>query len=198
MKSFYFFTTFATVMTILEMFIIAVGLAMDAFAVSISKGLTVDKIRTRHCLIVGAWFGGFQALMPIIGYYLGTSFAQYVENFDHWIAFGLLALIGTNMIRESLDDECEKSVNNFSAKHMLPLAVATSIDALAIGISFAFLKQSIALPSTIIGITTAIISIAGLYIGKAFGCKYRSKAEFLGGAVLIIIGIKILVEHTLF
>lgn len=185
-------------MTIFEMFIIAVGLAMDAFAVSIGKGLSVTKIRTKECIITGAWFGGFQALMPIVGYYLGTSFAQSVEEFDHWIAFGLLAFIGINMIRESLSSDCERSNNNFSAKHMLPLAIATSIDALAVGISFAFLKQSIALPATIIGITTAIISIAGLYIGKAFGCKYRSKAEFLGGAVLIIIGTKILIEHTLF
>ena len=198
MKSFYFFTTFAAVMTIFEMFIIAVGLAMDAFAVSIGKGLSVTKIRAKECIITGAWFGGFQALMPIAGYYLGTSFAQSVEEFDHWIAFGLLAFIGINMIRESLSSDCERSNNNFSAKHMLPLAIATSIDALAVGISFAFLKQSIALPATIIGITTAIISIAGLYIGKAFGCKYRSKAEFLGGAVLIIIGTKILIEHTLF
>ena len=183
-------------MTIIEMFIIAVGLAMDAFAVSVGKGLSVQCIRPKHCVITGAWFGGFQALMPVIGYYLGTSFTEYVENFDHWIAFALLCFIGFNMIRESLSNDCERSTNNFTAKHMFPLAIATSIDALAIGISLAFLKESIALPATIIGITTAIISIAGLYIGKFFGCKYKSKAEFAGGAVLIIIGIKILVEHT--
>lgn len=185
-------------MTIIEMFFIAVGLSMDAFAVSVGKGLSVERVRAPHCIITGAWFGGFQALMPVIGYFLGTSFAQYVEAFDHWIAFALLGFIGFNMIRESLSSHCEKSNNNFSAKQMFPLAIATSIDALAIGISLAFLKQSILLPATIIGITTAIISVAGLYIGKVFGCKYRSKAEFIGGAVLIIIGVKILIEHTLF
>ena len=197
MKSFYFFTTFATVMTILEMFIIAVGLAMDAFAVSISKGLTVDKIRTRHCLIVGAWFGGFQALMPVIGYFLGVSFAGFVEGVDHWIAFGLLWIIGFNMIHESLSKECDKSDADFSARAMFPLAVATSIDALAIGVSLSFLGEAIVPAATTIGITTFIFSAAGLYIGNAFGCRYKSKAEFLGGAVLMIISLKILIEHLL-
>ena len=184
-------------MGIIELLLISVGLAMDAFAVSVGKGMTLKRVRLSHALNAGVWFGGFQALMPVIGYYLGTSFTEYVENFDHWIAFALLCFIGFNMIRESLSNDCERSTNNFTAKHMFPLAIATSIDALAIGISLAFLKESIALPATIIGITTAIISIAGLYIGKFFGCKYKSKAEFAGGAVLIIIGIKILVEHTL-
>ena len=184
-------------MSIAEMFLIAVGLAMDAFAVSIGKGLALQRVRLKHCAAVGLWFGGFQALMPVIGYFLGASFAKYVESFDHWIAFILLCIIGFNMIHESLSKDCDKSNDNISAKFMFPLAVATSIDALAVGVSFAFLKEAITLPVTIIGFTTAIISVAGLYIGNIFGCKYRSKAEFMGGAVLIIIGIKILVEHTL-
>ena len=196
-KLFIFFVIFATVMSVTDLLLIAVGLSMDAFAVAIGKGLSVVKVRPKHCLIVGSWFGGFQALMPVLGYYLGISFADFVESVDHWIAFVMLGIIGFNMIHESLTKGCERSSDDFSPKAMLPLAVATSIDALAIGISLAFLKEEIFAPAATIGITTAVLSAIGLYIGNAFGCKYKSKAEFMGGAVLILIGIKILVEHTL-
>ena len=184
-------------MSIAEIFFIAVGLSMDAFAVAIGKGLSVKKVMPRQALITGLWFGGFQALMPVIGYFLGVSFAGFVESVDHWIAFVLLGIIGFNMIHESLSKSCEKSSADFSAKAMFPLAVATSIDALAVGISLAFLNENIVTAATTIGITTLILSAIGIYIGNAFGCKYKSKAEFLGGAVLILIGIKILVEHTI-
>ena len=184
-------------MSITDLLLIAVGLSMDAFAVSIGKGLSVAKVRPRYALTVGIWFGGFQALMPIVGYYLGTSFADLVESVDHWIAFVLLGIIGFNMIHESLSKGCERGSDDFSPKAMLPLAVATSIDALAVGVSLAFLKEPIFTSAVAIGITTALLSAVGLYIGNIFGCKYKSKAEFMGGAVLILIGIKILVEHTL-
>ena len=184
-------------MTIIDLLLIAVGLSIDAFAVSIGKGLSVKSLRPVHSLIVSCWFGGFQALMPIIGYFLGVSFAGFVESVDHWIAFVLLGVIGFNMIHESLSKKCEAGSADFGVKAMFPLAVATSIDALAVGISLAFLKQNIFTPALTIGITTAALSAIGLYIGHIFGCKYKSKAEFMGGAVLILIGIKILVEHTL-
>ena len=184
-------------MSITDLLLIAVGLSMDAFAVSIGKGLSVAKVRPRYALTVGVWFGGFQALMPIVGYYLGTSFADLVESVDHWIAFVLLGIIGFNMIHESLSKGCERSDADFSVKAMALLAVATSIDALAVGVSLAFLKEPIFASAAAIGITTALLSAVGLYIGNIFGCKYKSKAEFMGGAVLILIGIKILVEHTL-
>ena len=184
-------------MSITDLLLIAVGLSMDAFAVSIGKGLSVAKVRPRYALTVGVWFGGFQALMPIVGYYLGTSFADLVESVDHWIAFVLLGIIGFNMIHESLSKGCERSSDDFSPKAMLLLAVATSNDALAVGVSLAFLKEPIFASAAAIGITTALLSAVGLYIGNIFGCKYKSKAEFMGGAVLILIGIKILVEHTL-
>ncbi len=184
-------------MTIAELLLIAVGLSMDAFAVAIGKGLSVDKVRPSQAAITGVWFGGFQALMPIIGYFLGVSFAGFVESVDHWIAFGLLWLIGLNMIHESLSKSCEKSDADFSPRAMSLLAVATSIDALAIGISLSFLNEPILPAATTIGITTFIFSAVGIYIGNIFGCRYKSKAEFLGGAVLMIIGLKILIEHTL-
>lgn len=184
-------------MTIAEIILIAVGLSMDAFAVAIGKGLSVARADMRKATITGVWFGGFQALMPIIGYFLGVSFAGFVENVDHWIAFGLLWLIGLNMIHESLSKSCEKSDADFSPRAMFPLAIATSIDALAIGVSLSFLSEPIAPAAATIGITTFIFSAIGLYIGNAFGCRYKSKAEFLGGAVLMIIGLKILIEHTL-
>ena len=184
-------------MSITDLLLIAVGLSMDAFAVSIGKGLSVAKVRPRYALTVGVWFGGFQALMPIVGYYLGTSFADLVESVDHWIAFVLRGIIGFNRIHESLSKGCERGSDDFSPKAMLPLAVATSIDALAVGVSLAFLKEPIFASAAAIGITTALLSAVGLYIGNIFGCKYKSKAEFMGGAVLILIGIKILVEHTL-
>ncbi len=196
-KLFNFFITFVTVMGIFELIFIAIGLSMDAFAVAIGKGLSVDKVRAEHAASVAVWFGGFQALMPIVGYYLGVSFAEFVESVDHWIAFAVLGVIGFNMIHESLSKGCEKSSSDFSIKQMFPLAVATSIDALAVGISFAFLKEPIFAAATTIGITTATLSAVGLYIGNTFGCRYKSKAEFMGGAVLILIGIKIVIEHTL-
>ena len=185
-------------MGVIELLLIALGLSMDAFAVSVGKGLSVQKINPRHSLSVGVWFGGFQALMPLIGYFLGVSFASLVESFDHWIAFILLGIIGFNMIREALsNDECEAAHPDFSARTMLMMAIATSIDALAVGVSFAFLHIDIWSAASIIGVTTFILSIVGLRIGNIFGCRYKSKAEFAGGAILMIMGIKILIEHTL-
>ena len=183
-------------MGLLELFLLAVGLAMDAFAVSVCKGLSTHKLSWKHYLITGAWFGGFQALMPTIGYLLGSSFEQYITNLDHWIAFILLLLIGGNMIFEGLSKEEEKSNDSFSIRTMLVLAIATSIDALAIGITFALLPD-VNLPAAVsfIGIVTFVISAAGLKIGNVFGLKYKSKAEITGGVILILIGIKILLEH---
>lgn len=183
-------------MSFFEILMIGVGLSMDAFAVSICKGLSVGKIKLKHMLSAGLWFGGFQALMPLIGYLLGTSFEKYVSAVDHWIAFILLVLIGANMIKESREEE--KQNDSFSFKTMLMLAVATSIDALAIGITFAFLQVNIVSSVIIIGITTFVFSVAGIKIGSIFGTKYKSKAEILGGLVLIGIGIKILLEHLFF
>ena len=185
-------------MGISELLLIGIGLSMDAFAVSIGKGLSTKCLKPRHYLSVGVWFGGFQALMPIAGFLLGVSFASLVESFDHWIAFVLLGIIGFNMIRESRDnDEDCNACPDFSIRSMFMLAVATSIDALAIGISFAFLQIDILPAASIIGVTTFILSMIGLRIGNIFGCRYKSKAEFTGGVVLIIIGIKILAEHLL-
>ncbi len=182
-------------MSFLELFIIAVGLSMDAFAVAIGKGLSVRQIEAKQSLKVGLWFGGFQALMPIIGYLFGASFATVVQSLDHWIAFVLLGFIGAGMIRESRHTECERGSDDFSARAMFPLAVATSIDALAVGVSFAFLQSNITLAAALIGITTFTLSVAGVYIGNNFGCRYKSKAELFGGAVLVLMGVKILVEH---
>ena len=189
-------------MSLLELLIIAIGLSMDAFAVSIGKGLSVTKIKLSHALKVGLWFGGFQALMPLIGYLLGSTFADIVSAYDHWVAFVLLALIGGNMIKEAFekDDECDcnkKEKNCFGFVTMLTLAVATSIDALAIGVTFAFFKVAIIPAIITIGITTFLFSVAGLKIGHIFGCKYKSHAELFGGVILILIGLKILLEHTL-
>ena len=190
-------------MSLLELLIIAIGLSMDAFAVSIGKGLSVTKIKLSHALKVGLWFGGFQALMPLIGYLLGSTFADVVSTYDHWVAFVLLALIGGNMIKEVFekDDECDcnkKEKNCFGFVTMLTLAVATSIDALAIGVTFAFFKVAIIPAIITIGITTFLFSVAGLKIGHIFGCKYKSHAELFGGVILILIGLKILLEHTVF
>lgn len=186
-------------MGFIELFIIAIGLSMDAFAVSIGKGLSVRKIQFNHSLSVGLWFGGFQALMPIIGYFLGVSFTSLVASVDHWISFGLLGLIGANMIKESLskDEEDEDISPDFSRRTMFIMAVATSIDALAIGVSFAFLGVNIWIASALIGIITCIISAFGLRIGNIFGSRHKSKAEFCGGLVLILMGIKILIEHLI-
>ena len=170
---------------------------MDAFAVAIGKGLSVQRTLPNHYLKAGAWFGGFQALMPIIGYYLGSTFSSVVANIDHWIAFALLGLIGTNMIRESRADETCEINPDFSVRTMLLLAIATSIDALAVGVSLAFLGVPIWGAAAVIGITTFLLSAAGIRVGNIFGCRYKSNAELAGGVVLVAMGLKILLEHTL-
>lgn len=176
-----------------ELFVLAVGLSMDAFAVSICKGLSLGKIKVKHMCIAGMWFGGFQALMPLIGYFLGSLFADMITKYDHWIAFILLLFIGGNMIKEAVGDE--EHVNaSMDVKGMFILAVATSIDALAVGVTFAFLKVAIVPAVSFIGIVTFVCSAAGVKIGSIFGTKYSKKAELFGGVVLILIGIKILVE----
>lgn len=187
-------------MSLVELILIAVALSMDAFAVSISKGLAVRRIQLSHSVSVAIWFGGFQALMPLVGYLLGVSFAHLVHHVDHWIAFVLLAIIGVNMIREAWGsgDSCENVKADFSVVNMLLLAVATSIDALAVGVSFAFLGVDILYSITVIGIVTALFSVLGLRIGQMFGCRYKSKAEIFGGVVLVLLGVKILVEHLYF
>ena len=178
-----------------ELFLLAVGLSMDAFAVSICKGLSIQKLKLRHAAIVGAWFGVFQALMPVIGYLLGSAFADMIEAVDHWIAFVLLALIGGNMIREALGHEEEEADPSLAPMSMLLLAVATSIDALAVGVTFAFLRVDIAPAVTLIGVCTFAISAVGVKIGNVFGARYKSRAELAGGVVLVVIGLKILLEH---
>lgn len=180
-------------MGIVELFILAVGLAMDAFAVSICKGLSLGKIKWKHMCIAGAWFGGFQALMPVIGYCLGSVFTDVITKYDHWAAFILLGIIGANMIKEAFGKEEEVDAS-MTAKSMLLLAIATSIDALAVGITFSFMKVNILLAVSFIGIVTFICSAAGVKIGSVFGTKYKSKAELFGGIVLILIGLKILLE----
>ncbi len=184
-------------MNFTELIIIAIGVSMDAFAVSICKGLSICTIRPRHAGLTALWFGGFQALMPLLGYFLGVSFADFVSDVDHWIAFILLGIIGGNMIKESLHkEECCTVDPDFSFRTMLAMAVATSIDALAIGVSLAFLKVNIWSAVLVIGLTTAMFSAAGVYIGNVFGNRYKSKAEFAGGVILMAMGLKILLEHT--
>ena len=182
-------------MGLLELFILAVGLSMDAFAVSVCKGLAMPKISVKKAVIVGIWFGGFQALMPALGYLLGSQFKDSITAVDHWIAFILLGIIGGNMIREACSGECEKENDSLDIKTMFLLAVATSIDALAVGITFAFLKVNIVAAASFIGATTFIISAAGVKIGNIFGTKYKAKAELAGGVILILLGLKILLEH---
>ncbi len=184
-------------MSIWEIIVIGIGLSMDAFAVSVCKGLSVRKIKPKHSLIAGAYFGGFQALMPVIGWLLGRQFESLIKSFDHWIAFVLLGLIGANMIREAFSEE-ENQNDSFSPKTMLPLAVATSIDALAVGVTFAFLDVSIVPAALCIGVTTFILSAAGIRTGAVFGARFQAKAEIAGGIVLILMGIKILIEHLFF
>lgn len=179
-------------MGLAELFILAVGLAMDAFAVSICKGLSLGKIKWKHMCIAGAWFGGFQALMPLIGYFLGSFFADMITKYDHWIAFMLLVFIGISMIKEAFGEEEIDAC--MDVKCMFLLAVATSIDALAVGVTFAFMKVNIIAAVLFIGIITFICSAVGVKIGSVFGTKYRAKAEIFGGAVLILIGLKILLE----
>lgn len=166
---------------------------MDAFAVSICKGLSLGRTRLGHCVTAGVYFGGFQALMPLVGYLLGIRFQVLIQSIDHWIAFVLLFIIGFNMIREAREEEECSAAMDFKA--MLPLAVATSIDALAVGVTFAFLNVDIVPAVTFIGVVTFVMSAAGIKIGSAFGIRYKAKAEILGGAVLILMGLKILLEH---
>lgn len=185
-------------MGIIEIILLGISLAMDAFAVSICKGLAMKKATLKNAVIVGLWFGGFQALMPTLGYFLGSAFAEYIVEFDHWIAFVLLALIGGNMIKESMSDEgdsCSAS-GSLAFRGMLVLAIATSIDALAVGVTFAFLHVNLVLAVTLIGVITFAIAFAGVKLGAIFGTKYQSKAELAGGVILVLIGLKILLEHT--
>jgi len=182
-------------MGIVELILIAAGLSMDAFAAAICKGLSVQNLKSRHAVITGLFFGGFQAFMPLIGYLLGSQFKDYITAIDHWIAFGLLLVIGVNMIRESRNEHCDNFSNTFDLKNMTLLSVATSIDALAVGVTFAFLQVNILPAVLLIGATTFLLSAAGVKIGHAFGMKFKSKAEFAGGVILIGIGLKILIEH---
>lgn len=183
-------------MGIFELLLLAIGLSMDAFAVSVCKGLSTQTLKTKHYFIIGAWFGGFQALMPLIGYFLGSTFEQYITSFDHWVAFILLSIIGGNMLREGLSKDEENVDPSFSFKTMIVLAVATSIDALAVGITFALLPDvNIVAAVSFIGVVTFFLSAVGLKVGNIFGVKYKSKAEIVGGVILILIGLKILLEH---
>ncbi len=182
-------------MTLWELFVTAFALSMDAFAVAICKGLSAEKLSPKQAVITGLWFGGFQALMPTAGYLLGTQFTEYIVAIDHWIAFILLSLIGANMIRESLGKEEECVDCSFCPKAMLPLAVATSIDALAVGVTFAFLGVKIVPAVSFIGIITFTLSAFGVWLGHVFGCRFKKPAEIVGGAVLILMGTKILFEH---
>ena len=179
-----------------ELFLLAVGLAMDAFAVAVCKGLSIQKLKLRHALLVGLWFGVFQALMPAVGYLLGSAFAGLVQAVDHWVAFILLGIIGGNMIREALSKDEDKLDGSLAFKTMLLLAIATSIDALAVGITFAFLPGTRIVPAVaLIGSITFVFSAAGIRLGNMFGLRYKSKAEFAGGVILILLVTKILLEH---
>lgn len=178
-----------------DLVVTGIALSMDAFAVSIGKGLSVKRVRLRHGLIVGLYFGGFQALMPLLGFLLASSFADTIASYDHWIAFGLLVLIGANMLREAFSDEESETNASFAFRVMLPLALATSIDALATGVSFALTGTNIWVAVSIVGVTTFLFSMVGVKIGSIFGTKYQKKAEILGGVILILLGIKILLEH---
>lgn len=183
-------------MDIFTIVMIAMGLAMDAFAVSISSGITIKDLKPRHGAKIALFFGGFQSLMPLLGWFLGIGFKDYIEKYDHWIAFVLLGIIGAKMLKESMDDECEYVSDPLANKVLVMMAIATSIDAMAVGVSFAFLKTSILTPSVIIGAITYVICFAGVYIGNKCGCVFQKKAEIAGGVVLILIGFKILAEHT--
>lgn len=182
-------------MDLLTLLTLAVGLAMDAFAVFICKGLAMREKVLKKGIIVGLWFGGFQALMPTIGFFLGTQFKDQITSIDHWIAFVLLGLIGINMVKEALSNDEEQADDSIAVKEMFMLAVATSIDALAVGITFAFLNVHIVSAASMIGVCTFLISFVGVKIGNIFGTKYKSKAELAGGIILILLGFKILFEH---
>ena len=186
-------------MGFLELFLLAIGVSMDAFAVSICKGLAMKKADASGMVTVGAWFGGFQALMPLIGFFLGTLFADAIVAIDHWVAFVLLAIIGGNMLREACKEEddapsCDVDPK-LDLKELTLMAIATSIDALAVGISFAFLRVSIVPAISIIGVTTFVICVGGVFIGNRFGTKYQKKATVAGGVILILLGLRILLEH---
>lgn len=185
-------------MNLAEIFLLAVSLSMDAFAVSLCKGLALKKIGIKNCAIVGLWFGSFQVLMPMAGYFLGSTFADKITSIDHWIAFVLLAIIGGNMIKESFEKDGEKVNDSLGFKTMFVMAIATSIDALAVGVSFAFTdfqpEWFVYIAFALIGVTTFTLSAAGVKIGNIFGTKYKSKAEFAGGLILILLGLKILLE----
>ncbi len=183
-------------MGFIELLLLAVGLSMDACAVSICKGLSMKKAGIKEGAICGAWFGGFQALMPLIGYFLGTLFAEAIEAFDHWVAFGLLAIIGINMLKEALSKKEEEADADLSFKTMLLMAVATSIDALAVGISLAMAGEvNIFVAVILIGAVTFALSVAGVKLGNLFGCRFEKKAQAAGGIILILLGLKILLEH---
>lgn len=180
-----------------ELILIAIGLSMDAFAVSVCKGLATQKLKLKHYLLTGLWFGGFQALMPTIGYFLGSTFEQYITSIDHWVAFILLGIIGLNMIKEAFSKESEECNSCFAFRTMLVMAIATSIDALAVGITFAFMIPKITellFAVLSIGIITCLLSMLGIKIGNVFGTRYKSKAELAGGIILVLIGLKILLE----
>lgn len=183
-------------MSLFELFLLAVGLSMDAFAVAVCKGLSTRRLKPSNYIVTGLWLGGFQALMPTVGYFLGSAFEKYIVPVDHWVAFGLLFIIGFNMVREGFSKEENPSNASFSFREMLVLAIATSIDALAVGITFALLPNvNIAAAVSFIGCITFALSAVGLRVGNIFGLKYKSGAEIAGGAVLILIGLKILLEH---
>lgn len=184
-------------MSFLELLLTAVALSMDAFAVSVGKGLSSPNASWREGLICGAYFGGFQALMPLAGYLLVSTFSGYIQRFDHWIAFILLALIGANMIREAFSKEEASMSGSFSVKTMLLLAVATSIDALATGVTFQLTGTNIWMAISLVGCTTFLFSFLGVKVGSTFGAKYQSKAELIGGVILVLMGVKILLEHLL-
>lgn len=181
----------------IEILLIPVSVAMDAFAVSIGKGLTVTRVRPVDVIKTALWFGGFQALFPLLGFFAANTFSKYVTAVDHWIIFALLAFIGGNMIREAFGEEEENSreTAQFDWRHMLPLAVACSIDAFAVGVSFAFMQVNIWFSVIVIGVVTGAFSAAGLYIGRVFGARWQKPAQIAGGAVLVLIGLKVLLEH---
>lgn len=181
-------------MSFFELFILAVALSMDAFAVALCKGLATPKVKLKHMAVCGGWFGAFQALMPLIGYFLGVAFREYIEAVDHWIALALLAFIGINMIKEAFSD-CEEANASFAVGVMFTMAVATSIDALAAGISMAMDDANIWVAISLIGVITFALSAAGVKIGNIFGSKYRMAAELVGGIILVLMGVKILLEH---
>ncbi len=183
-------------MGFVELLILAVGLAMDAFAVSVCKGLATGKTKLKHMAIAGIWFGGFQALMPFLGYLLGSTFGPYITAFDHWVAFVLLVGIGGNMIREAFDQDEHAGDHDFGVRTMAVMAVATSIDALAVGVTFGLLPNvNVAVAVGFIGIVTFLLSAAGIKIGSIFGSRYKAKAQITGGVILILMGAKILLEH---